>query len=291
MICFVTAFPAEAKPMIKRYGFKAFQSNPFPIYESDVGFLVISGMGKKSAAKAVSHLANLCPTNSIWVNVGIGGHKDSEIGNAFLAHKIVDLKTLKNWYPQILFSPSCKTTTVFTVDQCETQYAEDAIYDMEAAGFYEEAVHFSTAELIHSFKVISDNATLPAVKVSPKLAETLIEKNINTLNQIVNELSLIRKELPISEPGLLKWFLGRWHFTVTESHQLRRLLQRLHTLQPNKNWFDILITSLRATEGSEAISKLGIASSALRPPHNDTTRAKDIIRFLKDQIHALPVEL
>ena len=232
MICFVTAFPAEARPIIRHYGFKTFQTNPFPIYKSDIGFLIISSMGKKSAAKAISHLASLCPENAIWMNVGIGGHQNSEIGNAFLAHKIVDLETSKNWYPQILFSPNCKTTTVITVDQYETQYAEDAIYDMEASGFYEEAVHFSTIELIHSFKVISDNAASPAVKVSPKLAETLIEKNLKTINQITDELILIKKDLPAREPELLKWFLERWHFTVTQQHQLKRKLLKLQTLDP-----------------------------------------------------------
>ncbi len=264
MICFVTAFPAEAKPMIKRYGFKAFQSNPFPIYESDIGFLVISGMGKKSAAKAVSHLATLYPANSIWINIGVAGHRDAEIGTAFLAHKIVDLKTGKNWYPQILFSPKCKTATVITVDQCETGYAQDAAYDMEVAGFYEEAARFSTAELIHSFKVISDNVVSPVAKISPKLAETLIEKNLEALNHLVEELTALRETLPTHDPNLLKEFLDRWHFTVTELHQLCRALSRLRTLAPKENWF----------------------LQVFKLPN-----AKKVLNFLDQQINTLPVHL
>ena len=236
MICFVIAFPAEAMPILQHYGFKTFKPGPFPIYKSEIGFLVISGMGKKSAAKAVSHLAELCPENAIWMNVGIGGHQNAEIGAAFLAHKVVDLETGKNWYPQILFSAKCKSGTVFTVEKCETQYGEDGIYDMEASGFYEEAARFSTAELIHSFKIISDNAASPGAKVSPKIGEALIEKKMKTLDQIANELIVIQKELPTNEPELMKEFLERWHFTVTQQHQLRKKLLKLQTLDPKSSF-------------------------------------------------------
>ena len=48
-------------------------------------------------------------------------------------------------------------SALITVETVEREYAEDAAYDMEAAGFYPIAWHASTAELVQSLKVISDH--------------------------------------------------------------------------------------------------------------------------------------
>lgn len=269
MICFITAFLAEARPLIQKYKFEQIQSSSLPIYQSEIGYLGISGMGKKSAAEAVSHLARLAPADSIWINVGIAGHRNSAVGTPFLAHKIVDLKTGKNWYPQILFQPVCGTATVFTANRCENKYREGALYEMEASSFYEEAMRVSTVELIHSFKVVSDNAVSPAKKVSPKIAETLIRKNLNTLDQVISELTAIRKELPVSEPALMKWFLERWHFTVTEQYQLKRKLLKLQVLNPSGD----------------------LSATILGGRFRGNDKAKEVLNYLEHQIETLPVYL
>ena len=50
----------------------------------------------------------------------------------------------------------------------ETAYPKDAAYDMEAAGFYAQAAGLTTTDLVHVFKIVSDNRENPVSKVDPK---------------------------------------------------------------------------------------------------------------------------
>ncbi|MCH8163718.1 MAG: hypothetical protein IIA99_06485, partial [Proteobacteria bacterium] len=125
--------------------------------------MTISGIGKiyAAAATAFTHAFLQTSKQDIWLNVGIAGHKDLEIGEVMIAHKIIEQSTQQSWYPQILYPPPCQSTEVLSCDHPASDYTDTvfsgAVFEMEAAGFYATACRFATSELIHVVKIISDN--------------------------------------------------------------------------------------------------------------------------------------
>lgn len=184
MIHFVTALPCEARPLIDHYRLKcSSRKTPFQIHESDDIRLIISGVGKANSATAVAYLQGITKTNEhiAWMNVGIAGHVNMEIGTSALAHKITDASTGQNWYPVFITKPNIPTASLLTVEQPEQEYREDALYDMEAASFFAAANRFAPSELIHCFKCISDNRASPAEHISKKIVTELIAAQLKMI--------------------------------------------------------------------------------------------------------------
>ncbi len=253
MINFVAALPVEAKPLITYYLLQPVSSKPFHVYRNDDIRLVVSGIGKEKSKQAVSFLHDLFfphpfplpggegrGEGEAWINIGIAGHRDHEIGTGVLAHKITDSKSEKSWYPAFVFHPPVTTDSVLTVHSAESRYESPYVYDMEASGFYEAALRHSTAELVHCYKVISDNAKSSHRNVTPRLAEQMIGNRLNEIAILVTELQKIIKSLRslAVRTEELEPFLTRWHFTVTQQFQLERLLRRLKTLALNHTLSD-----------------------------------------------------
>ena len=265
MINFVAALPAEARPLINHYLLKQASSKPFQVYRNDDIRLVVSGIGKEKSAEAVSFLHELSGAqDEAWINMGIAGHRDDPIGTGILAHKITDSKSKKSWYPAFVFNPPVTTDSVLTVPSAESRYESPCVYDMEASGFYEAALCYSTAELVHCYKVISDNLKSSHGNVTPRLAEQMIGNRLNEIAVLVTKLQKWVKALRSLEISAeeLDPFLIRWHFTVTEQFQLERLLRRLKTLALNHTL-------------SDEIKSL--------------SDAKSVLNVLKNKINEIPV--
>lgn len=221
MLFIITALACEAKPIIEYYRLIAdSEGRPFPVYRNEDICLVISGMGKIVSAMAVTYIHTILgeKRNNCWMNVGIAGHDTLPLGSWTIVNKIIDGE--KTWYPMV---PRIKATTtlLYTVDKPEKDFVRPGAYDMEASGFYAAAVRFSTSELVQCLKVVSDGPGDGVV--SPELATQVISDNMNavdTLAKVMMELSL--EGHVVAEDPLP--MLQRYHFTVTQQHQLRRLL-------------------------------------------------------------------
>lgn len=245
MVNFVVALKAEAAPLIEHYGLRArAPKGLFALYESshETGgvALVVSGVGKTAAAGAVAYLHAVTgePQHAAWLNVGIAGHRDHPLGALWLAHKITDVAANRNWYPPQILSSTLTGCELLCVDAPEAGYNRDALYDMEAAGFYAAACRCSTAELVQCLKVVSDNAQSPANTPGNPLkardVEALVAAQLPAITGYTEALDKLARQLqswqlPDDE---LRPYLQHWHFTVTQRHQLKTLLQRLRALQP-----------------------------------------------------------
>ena len=260
MIHLVTAFSAETNPLIRHFQLKQTQLKPFRIFENQSIRLIVSGIGKDNSKKAVSFLHELfCPhpnplpqgEGEVWINIGIAGHRDLPVGTGILAHKVEDEETQKSWYPQVLFEPSFPTGSFLTVEQPESHYLEGHVYDMEASGFYEAALQYSILELVHCYKVISDNSKSSHEKITPEFAEKIIANRLNEISFLVDELKKRVEQLRTLKikPEELEPFLKRWHFTVTQTFQLRRLLRQFKTLTPSQN----LLSELQTLPNSKKV--------------------------------------
>lgn len=257
VINFVVALEPEARPLIGHFLLEQTHAKPFHVFQNDSIRLIISGMRKKKSAEAVTFLQKLTGAqDEAWINAGIAGHRDHSIGTGVLAHKITDSQTQKSWYPAIIFNPPCATGSLLTVARAESRYDGPYVYDMEASGFYESALRYSTAELVHCYKVISDNSKSSHWKVTPSFAEDLIKNRLREISSLAEELRKRLEHLRSLEvhPEELEPFLNRWHFTVTQRFQLEKMLRRLKTLAPDESLFNEL-SELRTSR--QVMARLG----------------------------------
>jgi hypothetical protein len=194
----VVALQAEARPLAERFGLEALaDGHAFHVYRGERGWAIVAGQGKVSAAAATAYLHLLAggTTGQAWMNVGIGGHSQRSVGDAFIAHKIQDAASGVAWYPPLVVDLPCPTAPVLTVERMEEEYAPPWVHDGEAAGFYPTACRFSTSELVQSFKVISDNpeSTLER-SPSASFVERLIRENLDRIESFANALLSLARE-------------------------------------------------------------------------------------------------
>ena len=267
MLHFVVALHAEAKPLIAHFGLLRRNADAFPVYENENIALIVSGIGKVAAAAATGYLHTQTGNHSCaaWLNVGITGHSRRAIGDGVLVHKITDQTAGRSWYPPLTFELPCASDDLITVDEPETKYRENGLYDMEAAGFYATACRFTTAELVHCYKIVSDNRLTSTEQVNGKTVQALIEQRLDTIDVLVQALRALSARLAEfqSDPGELARFLEYWRFTVSQQHQLRRLLLHWQARSPKTVWSD----------------KLAALPSA-----------NDALRYLRQELDILPIE-
>ncbi len=262
MLHIVTALPCEAKPLIKQYRLNGRQAeNGFRIYENQQIRLIIAGIGKCAAAAACAYLQGAEPQGKhAWLNLGIAGHGDLNIGEAIMAHKVTDATTGKNWYPAMPFNHPCPTATLISVDQPQTDYCANTAYDMEASGFYATASRFNSGELVQVFKVISDNHANSAEQVSAQLTEQIIAARLDDIDALIQQLFKLEQQQQMSPE--IKQFQQHWHFSVSQQHKLQRLLQR---------WLARSQTAIKADDFS------------------NKKNSKAVLQALEKQIIALPM--
>jgi adenosylhomocysteine nucleosidase len=243
MINIVTALACEANPIIQHYRLKiSAQAGGFPVYRNESIALIISGMGRYAAASAVGYLQALLtpmedrmPGNAVphtWLNVGIAGHKNMDIGTALLAHRVSDEGAEQSYYPCFTFDLPCTSAEVISVAQAETRYTTDAAYDMEAVGFCAAASRFSSFELIHCLKIISDNRLTSHEHINKHVGEELVGNQLLIIEDLLGKLEKLQHALPDTHIFSQDYYqlTQRFRFTVTQQNQLKRLLQRWSVL-------------------------------------------------------------
>ncbi len=198
MLRYVVALQAEARALVERFGLEPAGEGPFPIYRGEDAWLIVSGPGKAASAAATTylHLVSGGEMGRAWLNVGLGGHSTRPVGEGVIAHKISDGASGASWYPQLVVDSPRPTVPVLTVERVEEEYASPWVYDSEAAGFFPTACRFSVAELVHCFKVVSDNpdATLSR-RMSSAFLEHLIARNLGDLEVFARSLAALAQEL------------------------------------------------------------------------------------------------
>jgi len=241
MIHFVCALRCEADPIIRHYGLRhAAEPGLFSIYLDRAGqvSLTLTGIGKLASAAATvyTHCMLGGRQQDVWLNVGIAGHQRHDVGQVYLSKRVQDAASGRSWYPQLVMDSDLPAENLTTLDRPSTDYGNSMI-DMEASGFLSAASRFGTMELIHCIKTISDNTATPAAEVNAAMTQALLEAALPALSDFTDGLRLLSAELPpqIDISGDFEAFLGRWHFTRYQQHQLRQLLHRWRLVLPGES--------------------------------------------------------
>lgn len=254
MIHIFCALSCEAQPLIQH--FKLTQSKQFDLFrifqsENKKISLTITGVGKLNAASAVSyhHACFNTSASDTWLNIGVAGHKDLNIGDILIVNKITDEHDGTHWYPQIVFTPPCESTHLITLDKASTDY-QNSLFDMEASAFYQMAIRLGTAELIHCLKVVSDNTEQSATTVNPDKVKKIIATQISTIEKIIECLTPLSTETSeiIAEPEHYQCFIEKWHFTQSEKLQLLRSLRQWAVRFPDEDPMQIAIENKKGKQ-------------------------------------------
>jgi len=203
----VTALPAEAKPLACRFGLARVQPDMgFPLFRKGRVALVVTGPGKVNAAAGTAFLGALgdCRQKTIWVNVGVAGHRERPIGEALLASCVTDAGSDRVWYPHLLEMSPCPSDRLLTLDRPDLSYEQEGMVDMEASGFFPTACRYSRIDLVQVLKVISDNRRNTAHALDARQVRGLMAEAFGTLEALLKQLearSTMGRETPKARPA------------------------------------------------------------------------------------------
>lgn len=267
LISYVVALDAEAQPIIRYYKLKrAHDIAPFAVYKNDDKQLVVCGIGKHNAMVATGYLAGLSTAGSrAWLNVGIAGGNVAGIGDMMLVNSILDQETGRCYYPSLCFDLELPQTKIVTLDKPDTDYQEGSLYDMEAAGFFAAASHFSTSELVHSCKIISDNSNQGVNEISKESVLALVESCIDKIDNVTQILINLANQIKPDQDAerTISLLVEKFHFTTSQQNTLRALIQ---------NWV--------AINGKTGLSDLCLI---------EAKNSRQYLGALEDQIKSQPV--
>jgi adenosylhomocysteine nucleosidase len=237
----------EAKPLMKQFGLlKVFSEGDAPIpgltqtYKNKDGMvLLVTGMGKSAMTQGVKALHRWQLESleyepelaTIWINIGIAGHRTARLGSGYLAHKIVDQETGDCCYPGMLIE-GFETREVCTVNEPETIYPRLVLYDMESAAFYRAASAYASSEFIQCFKIISDNLVTPVERFKSQNVFDLIANHGENIAKLFKLLLNLADEFDIAYglPEEYKDLQRNYSLSVSYQHQILRLCQRYYAL-------------------------------------------------------------
>lgn len=228
----LTALNCEAKPLIDYFGLKKNHNIcAFPLYQNpDLKLtLVVSGVGIISAAAATAFAAAyLSDAPVCFVNIGIAGAFDIEIGALRLVNKVSN-EAGKTLYPMGLSYFKLQSAALITHHQ-PAQTQPNTLVDMEGFSFYQTASRFTTLELIHALKIISDNQQQGVEQINAHQVKAWIEQHLETIDSFLMHLSTLAGiyHLPyLKENKLLNTLSKQFHITQYQRFQVKKLLPKI----------------------------------------------------------------
>jgi len=204
MLIWVAALHCEAKPIIDHYRLKKSPSHhAFDVYQAGNILCIISGIGKTAMAAATAWIAGLNRHKGpmAWINIGTAGSAKHPIGTALLIDKISDNESNRHSSPLPLFDSGLQLAHCQTLNHPSTEYHPQQIYDMEASAFFDTATRFSSAELVHCLKVISDTPSQQIGRDKARISE-LINRHIAQLTGFAKLIEDLNQQVAVKDSEL-----------------------------------------------------------------------------------------
>ena len=191
MIHVVVALTAEARPLVAHFHLEPMaELEPLKAVRGADLTLVVSGVGKDVAAQAVDQLANARSVDkpAVWLNIGVAGHRQLEIGTMAVARSVTDAESGTVFELEPPEDLHLTLADVRTVAHVETRYESEALYEMEASAFCERASMWTPPELIQVAKIVSDNRRSGSLCVSARQVQGLIEDNFPHIDRVISRM-------------------------------------------------------------------------------------------------------
>jgi adenosylhomocysteine nucleosidase len=231
MLIWVSALHCEAKPVIDLYRLKkSHEDNAFDLYRGDGMACIISGTGKIASSAACAWIAARYrdEPSIAWINLGIAGAAVHDLGRVFSLNQVIDADDGNRYYPAPACAVDLEGSACMTLSQPSEDYREDCLFDMEASGFMYASLRFSSAELIKSLKIVSDNRN-EKVGMNRQRVSDLVHQNIDSIDRQASALMALNDEIAGLSPALEHWqqLTTMVHFSQTQKNRLRVLWRYL----------------------------------------------------------------
>ena len=243
----VCALNCEAKAIVDRYKLKKANDKPFSVFSGDALLnetqitiqVLISGVGALNMATSIGWLAArqatdkslLYPSADVWLNVGIAGHADLDVGKAFVVSRSSDLLSTRAFYPPQVARRPVGLSPCLSLNAPSSDYPDDGGIDMEASAFFNAASRFSNAECIQAFKVVSDNPDNGLDDLDAKRIHQLILPHADAIEQFASALFDIQPKVQshneIQVNKTLAELLQDQHATHAQRTQLSSMMVQL----------------------------------------------------------------
>ncbi|MEE2745504.1 MAG: hypothetical protein VX617_01345 [Pseudomonadota bacterium] len=235
----VVALRSEAKAIFRHYQMSAIDNEgPYPIFKdlTDDHWLAVSGVGRVNSAAATMYLHQIShsPPWSIWINIGIAGYGGDSYGELFLVDKIIERSTQRCLYPRLPICSALSSENLVTVDQPESSYPGIELYDMEGSAFFQIASRLTCQQLVIVLKIASDGPKSDINQLTSIEISRLISDKIQIISDLVSRVEDLAKiEFDrLSLPRVYFYLVEKWHFSKTQKHQLKRLINRWQSIFP-----------------------------------------------------------
>ena len=246
-IRWVVALKAEAKPIIDAFKLCRIDTDlVYPMYKDKLekNWLIISGVGQQKVAHATKYLNKRSGAKdwSVWVNVGIAGSSFRNYGQLVLIDKITQANSKKCFYPSSVIKTYLEKGELLTVDEPLVDYSAVDLVDMEAAEFMRVASKMSPRDLVLVLKVVSDGPKKSIERLNASKISGLISQNVPDITRHLAKLALLAsvEKKRLEDPRGYQDVIEKWHFTVTQTHELKKLTRRWLVIAPNVDVMDIL---------------------------------------------------
>ena len=192
------ALHAEASLLIRQLHLKQIDG-PIRCFQNEDTFLTLTGTGPLSASAVTAAVLSSHPVSDTdcILNAGTAAAVcGAEKGTVYSVHKIIDLSSRRDYYPDLI-PPSCfkeaavcTGSTLYTGSDSRLHSRRESIllYDMESAGIMHAASMFADVHQIRFLKIVTDFGSVPDQTVINEYCGVLAEA-------ITQELSTMHEYL------------------------------------------------------------------------------------------------
>ena len=192
MLIWMCALHCEAKPLIDHYQLqKSNRHRGFDLYQRPDISCIVSGVGALRMAAATAWTAAIVGKDETrcWINLGIAGHRELEVGSLVLANHISMAEQSRNYSLTVDKPTILRSYPLESYLQQQSGYPQHAMVDMEGYAFIHTASGFTDIQWCQSLKVISDNDLSPAHRDKQRISE-LIAGNMKQISKFATDLCL-----------------------------------------------------------------------------------------------------
>lgn len=232
----MVALSCEAKPLIDFYRLSKQASGAYPHFHKPPQHarpyainLVVSGIGIVNMAAACGWIgAHTGTQRSAWLNIGTAGHASLAVGEIVQVQRSMQLNAERAYYPPRVAKWAGEGVSLLSYNAPCTAYPAAQAVDMEASALFAIATRFTSAELVQSLKVISDNEKNGIENLNARRISELVAPHVTQINNFANALVALLPSEAVRTDSLR--LIDALHCTHSQRQQYLDLFSKLENV-------------------------------------------------------------